>query len=280
MDEATPNDPGQLRASVPSVLTYDHDMEPGRYLQVRCDFLRSEEIDAPAKLVYLVLCAFAASGMHTLPSRPHIAQQCGLTGEQFEQTVEHLLEIGLLTVNATSPLTYHLHTVPDQMLNGKRHSPALPSAPEAKVHIPLANHNSHIHKDSKLLIERLGISEEVAVSLAQLAAKRGCSAGYVADVVEYATTTPGIKNPAGCAVELIRRNERRRPARQQPVEHPRDRHQTLDPQKYTSGKYAFLFRPHHSEGSGSKEGFDGYEADEGEINERMEEVDDSLGEGA
>jgi hypothetical protein len=64
--------------------------------------------------------------------------------------------------------------------------------------------------------------------------------------VEYALNTPGINNPAGCVVELIRRNETRKPAAhiQQQAQESRT---SLDPEKYTSGKYAFLFRPRGAE---------------------------------
>lgn len=117
------------------------------------------------------------------------------------------------------------------------------------THILSAQHlinQQQIQADTELLISKVGISKEAARGLAQLAAQRECSRGYVAEVVEYVTTTPGIKNPAGCVVQLIRRGESRRPATQ--VQQPaKETHRTLDPEKYTLGKYAFLFRPHQEE---------------------------------
>ncbi len=121
--------------------------------------------------------------------------------------------------------------------------------------------------DARLLHECVGVDVRTARGLAMLVMERRmvgvCSVGYVAEVVEYATSSPGVRNPAGCVVELIRRNERRRPPKpdkpdklgkqssrsstphqshqsHQPSQRPA--HEPFDIEKYTTGKYSFLFQ--------------------------------------
>jgi hypothetical protein len=107
--------------------------------------------------------------------------------------------------------------------------------------------------DMQLLRNDVGINEHLAWELALLVAQRGGPVGYVAEVVEYATRTVGINNPAGCVIELIRRNERRKPHTREPSKpspQPSSYSQPFDVEKYTTGKYAFLFqRPWHRHGS-------------------------------
>ncbi len=115
--------------------------------------------------------------------------------------------------------------------------------------------------DARLLHERVGVDMRTARGLALLVQERRlvglCSVGYVAEVVQYATSAHGVRNPAGCVVELIRRNERRSPPNHpkpdkynqpssrssqshQPSQHPT--HEPFDIEKYTTGKYSFLFQ--------------------------------------
>lgn len=240
-------------AQPPITLRYDPELEAGRYLHVPSYFVRSERLSAPAKVLYMVLCSYAAANVRALPSMPHIAQECRVAERALPCVMDELVEIGLikrgrrwkheLCLLPVTPamLERHLSVMggPDRSLQLESE---LKTETDAVLHIPLDNTNQQIQKDSQLLAQKLGISKEVAVSLAHLAADRGCSMGYVSDVVEYALTTPCIKNPAGCAVALIRSNERRRAATHLQQQAQETRH-GLDPEKYTSGKYAFLFRP-------------------------------------
>jgi hypothetical protein len=105
--------------------------------------------------------------------------------------------------------------------------------------------DNELHQDTgerQLLIEKLGVSEASASELVSLAAQNGRREGYITDLVEYATTARGIKNPAGLVAALIQRNETRSPG---------DHHNEaqvigIDPRNYSgNGKYAFLFADDH-----------------------------------
>jgi hypothetical protein len=209
------------------------ELEPCRYVQVRCDFLCSQYFTPGAKVLYMLLCYHVGPVTSSWSSYPLLARECGMKEAELEDALQLLAEARLITAmhaGESRQRVYVLHALPKILPIDSLHIPQEPT----KIN------NEHIERDNQLLITRVGINEAVARRLALLAAERGSSEGYVADVIEYALSTPSIKNPAGCVVELIRRNETRKRASQVPLQ---EKSQGLDAEKYTKGKYAFLFRP-------------------------------------
>ena len=231
----------------PVTFAYDSDLGPGRFVQVRSDFLCCPLFSPLDKLLYMVLCYRASLGARSWPSHAWLARVCDASEDDIQVSLEMLRSAGLISTQQSAkggPAVYFVHKLP-AVLPGKASILGVKrcNGVEIELHIPQSQSNKakqQIADDIRLLVDKVGISREIAEGLVYLVAERGCSEGYVAQVVEYATTTPGIKNPAGCVVELIRRNERRRPTTQTAHQHS---DQTLDLEKYTSGKYSFLFRP-------------------------------------
>jgi hypothetical protein len=231
----------QLEESHESVtFRFDPELEPRLYVQVRSDFLCSPHFTPGAKVLYMVLCYQAGSGVSSWPSYALLAREYGMEELELEDALKLLAEVRLITpmhAEESGQRVYVVHASPKVLPMCSLHIPEEP--PKIR--------NERIETDTQLLVTRLGISYAAARRLAQLAAERGSSEGYVAEVVEYALNTPGINNPAGCVVELIRRNETRKRASQIPHQDPT---KGLDTEKYTKGKYAFLFRPREQAAEG------------------------------
>lgn len=132
--------------------------------------------------------------------------------------------------------------------NSQSTHPATPPAP-SDIDPPMtpASYPPPTSGDIRLLVDKLGLSEEGAASLVTLAAKNGREQGYIADLVQYAINTPGVDNPAGLVVTLVHRNEARKLTERSaegyatpPIRGRRDGE--LDREKYTTGKYGHLFQ--------------------------------------
>lgn len=241
---------------------YDPELEPGRYLSVPCDFLCSMHLSPTAKVLYLVLCSQASRGVRLWPSQTQLCYECAADAGAVRASLSELVAAGLISCKKSgrgdrgdSPSSYFVHGLHGfHWLSKTRLLPGEEAVLDIEdtatsiaddIHIPFAPkplNQKQIQADTELLISKVGISKEAARGLAQLAAQRGCSEGYVAEVVEYATTTPGIKNPAGCVVQLIRRGESRKPGSKLGQQGVGNARSGLDEEKYTSGKYAFLFQ--------------------------------------
>lgn len=238
---------------------YDPQLEPGRYLYVPCDFLCSMHLSPTAKVLYLVLCSHANRGVRRWPSQAQLCHECAANAGTVRAALSELIDARLVSCTSTgednpSPSSYFLHALHRlseiRLISENDTAIDIVSNNASDIHIPYVQqtlNKEQIQADTELLISKVGISEEVAASLAQSVAERQCFVGYVAEIVEYATTTPGIKNPAGCVVQLIRRGESRKPGSQVAQQGVSNVSPGLDEEKYTNGKYAFLFRPRHEE---------------------------------
>lgn len=239
--DATPSSPAP-----PAAFLFDPNLGPGHCVPMRSDFLCSPHFTAAAKVLYGVLLCHASMGVQDWPGSEKLAEECAISTELVEEAMSALLATRLVTHRDASrdhQESYYLHSL-GNLLMAQRPGKETPLhfSRNIRQHIPQEQPTTkQIQKDAQLLMKKVGISPRAARNLAQLATERGCSEGYVAEVVEYALTTPGIKNPAGCVVELIRRNESRRPNTQLSQQ---GTSQALDAEKYTTGKYAFLFRRH------------------------------------
>ncbi len=227
----------------------DLELEPGRYLYVPCDFLCSMHLSPTAKVLYLVLCCHASRGARLWPGQARLCRECAADAGTMRSALSKLIAAGLVSCrkgSAGNQSGYFVHRL-DRLSDTE-----FASTNDAAADKPINNMNGthilpirqtlnqeQIQTDTELLSGKVGISKEAAKDLAQLAAQRGCLDGYVAEVVEYALSTPGIKNPAGCVVQLIRRGESRKPGSQLPRQGGTP---ALDAEKYTVGKYAFLFQ--------------------------------------
>jgi hypothetical protein len=215
----------------------DPELAHSLYVQVQSDFLCSPHFTPGAKVLYMLLGYHIESGVSSWPSYPLLARECGMEEPELQDALQLLVDARLVTsmhAGERRQRVYVVHALPNVLSTDSIHIPQeLPK-----------NKNAQVETNTQLLITKVGISEAAARRLAQLAAGRGNLEGYVAEVVEYALNTPGINNPAGCVVELIRRNETRKPASQIARQ---DTPQGLDAEKYTKGKYAFLFRPRNRE---------------------------------
>lgn len=231
-----------------TAFSFDPELAQGYYVVLPSDFLCSTAFTPTAKVLYALLLHYANLGAQYWPGETTMAEECAASEEPVCEAMQSLLAAGLVSYQPRdgkreAVYTIHsfhpVHSVPHIQKGRGAISHATSTT---KLHIPQEQHNinkEQVQNDSQLLVDKVGISKATAKSLAQLAAERRCSKGYVAEVADYALTTPGIKNPAGCVVELIRRNESRKPGNS--LSH-QDGVQTLDKEKYTTGKYAFLFQ--------------------------------------
>jgi hypothetical protein len=97
-----------------------------------------------------------------------------------------------------------------------------------------------IATDAALLVKALGMDQTSAQRVARAAAQLPYGPGYVSELVSYALSAPGVRNPAGLVRAVVRRGERRPP---RPARRPAGLRSTLDPEKYLRGKFAHLFQP-------------------------------------
>ncbi len=233
-------------------LGYDPELEPGRYLYVPCDFLCSMHLSPTAKVLYLVLCCQASRALRLWPSQAQLCHECATDAGSVRSALSELVDVGLVScksIGEDRPSSYFLHALhrPSEIRLISENSRATDTVNNSTddIHIPCAQqplNKEQIQTDTELLVDKVGISKEAARGLALLAAQREEPVGYVAEIIGYATTTPGIKNPAGCVVQLIRRGESRKPGSKAAQQGVSGACPSLDEEKYTNGKYAFLFR--------------------------------------
>ncbi|MGI8587714.1 MAG: hypothetical protein ACR2M0_08520 [Chloroflexia bacterium] len=114
--------------------------------------------------------------------------------------------------------------------------------------------DEQIEQDTELIVRRVGVDRQSAISLARSAAAHGREHGYIAAQVEYVLGTPGIENPAGLLVRLVgenravRRGVPGKPRGEQKARKDDASSTRLDPDKYLTGKYAHLFGGSNGDG--------------------------------
>jgi len=265
----------------PPALGYDPEIGPGYFVQTRTDFLRWPGFSPTFKVLYQILCSYAAEGARAWPGQVRLAEECGVSERTIRTVLDELVAAGLLTIKRqglNKPNLYYIHKLPTlpptadrqnlPVQSGKirRSRPAEsageihpdqihpdqihPPPPTPSAHIPAALAPvvvDQVRADAQLIVERLGIDQESACELAATAVANKRAEGYVADLVAYVTSTTGLDNPAGVLVWLIMENKHRRLGVSGAPQSPRRRAPRdptgLDPQKYLEGKYAHLFAP-------------------------------------
>jgi hypothetical protein len=104
-------------------LTYDPEIGPGYFTQIRSDFLRFPGYSPTMKLVYLVLLSYAGAGATAWPGQVRLARECGVSERTIRTVLADLAAVDLLTIkqqglNKTN--LYHVRKLPLVMRDRQR----------------------------------------------------------------------------------------------------------------------------------------------------------------
>lgn len=98
-----------------AALTYDPELGPGYFVQIRSDFLRFPGFTCYAKVLYLILCSYAGEGVEAWPGQVLIAEEMGVTDRHVRNVLGELEAAGLVTTTRqglNKPNKYHVHKLP------------------------------------------------------------------------------------------------------------------------------------------------------------------------
>src|SRR5690349_4336524 len=107
-------------------LTYDPEIGPGYFTQIRSDFLRFPGYSPTMKLCYLVLLSYAGAGATAWPGQVRLARECAVSERTIRTVLQDLAGVGLLTIkqqglNKTN--LYHVRKLPLVMAPTKDRQP-------------------------------------------------------------------------------------------------------------------------------------------------------------
>jgi DNA-binding transcriptional ArsR family regulator len=150
-------------------LTYDPEIGPGYFTQIRSDFMRHDGFKPLVKVLYIVLLSYAAEGVKAWPGEATLARQCAVSEPTLRVALKALQAASLLTVKRRGQgLTnlYHLRKL--TLLPPKPERKKLAFSHERK-NIPIKNasglasraqesdakvHTEQIHKEDVVIENR------------------------------------------------------------------------------------------------------------------------------
>ncbi len=118
-------------------LSYDPEIGPGYFIQIRSDFVRFPGFSPPAKVLYMILCTYAAEGCTAFPGQVRLAEHCGICVRQVRRVIDEVEAAGLITVTQRGqnlPNLYHVHKLP--VLAAGPRPPAAPAPTKDRTQSP------------------------------------------------------------------------------------------------------------------------------------------------
>lgn len=102
------------RESVPT-LTYDPELAPGYFVQVRSDFFLCNEFSLEARSLYVTLLIYCGKKITAFPGQERLAEHMGVGRTKVWQALNELIEAGFVQVKRRGQgLTniYHVRKLP------------------------------------------------------------------------------------------------------------------------------------------------------------------------
>jgi len=122
-------------------LAYDPEVGPGYFVQARADFLRWPGFPPTFKVLYLVLCSYAGSGVTAWPGQDRLAHECGVSVRTIRTVLDDLAAAGLVSITQVGlnrPNRYYIHKLPTVPPTKERQ--ILP-VPQERKRLPVLNGN-------------------------------------------------------------------------------------------------------------------------------------------
>lgn len=161
--------------------TYDPELEPGYFIQIRSDFVRSGAFTSDAKILYEVLLTFAAERVKAWPGQARLCECCQVTANTLRKALRELQQTDppLVTIKRRGQgLTnmYHLHKLAILPANRVRDTQNL----RIRTRNPsVSRHATVAHKVQSDQLDSVNTDEPTTLNGRNLARERTALAGVL-----------------------------------------------------------------------------------------------------